>query len=139
MKAPYTEGIPRVYTLGLAVPAGAGGTGRAVGAGAFALGRQDGWTWPKTARASPGSELTKRSKPPAVIFAHRPARAHIRSSKARTASARSTRGGGDGLGEFGAFQHREVRTRPQGGHQMGGVAQQGHPGTWVQVWDTGRT
>jgi hypothetical protein len=32
-------------------------------------------------------------------------------------------GGGDGLGEFGAFQHREVRAHPQRGHQVGGVAQ----------------
>lgn len=36
--------------------------------------------------------------------------------------------GGDGLGEFGAIQHREVRARPQRGHQVGGVAQQHHPG-----------
>jgi hypothetical protein len=36
-----------------------------------------------------GSELTWRSEPAAVIFAYRPARAHIRSSKARTASSRS--------------------------------------------------
>ncbi len=48
-------------------------------------------------------------------------------------------GGRDGLGEFGALQHRQVRAHPSGGIRWAASPRSVTPGTWAQVWGTGRT